>query len=198
MAEDPPPGTGSRPDVTLKISIAGESGVGKSSLTRRFVTNTFSEAYVPTLGTRVSSRQFLLDDPLSPGSARLIGASVWDIMGSHKFRDLLKDAFFVGAGGVLLVCDVTRPQTLYDLPQWYEIVSSVAGPIPTVVLANKTDARGPDSLPVDALAALCKDLEWPWYETSAKTGANVDAAFRHIAREHLLAARKTPELVAHA
>ncbi len=194
MPEDPRPGTASRPDVTLKISLAGESGVGKSSLTRRFVTNTFSETYVPTLGTRVSSRQFLVDDPLWPGSERLVGASVWDIMGSHKFRDLLKDAFFVNASAVLLVCDITRPQTLYDLPQWYEIITSVAGPIPTVVLANKSDQRGADSLPPEAIKALCKKLEWPWFETSAKTGANVEAAFRHVAREYLLAARKASEV----
>lgn len=191
MAEDPPPGTRPHPDVTLKISLAGESGVGKSSLTRRFVTDTFNESYVPTLGTSVSSRQFNVDDPAWPGSTRLVGASVWDIMGSHRFRDLLKDAFFVNASAVLLVCDVTRPQTLYDLPQWYEIVTSVAGPIPTVLLANKSDQRGPDSLPIAAIEALCKDLEWPWFETSAKTGANVEAAFRHVAKEHLLAARKS-------
>jgi small GTP-binding protein len=198
MAEVPPPGARSRPDVTLKISLAGEAGVGKSSLARRFVTDTFDDAYVPTLGTRVSSRQFLVDDPRRPGSLCQVGASVWDIMGSHTFRDLLKDAYFVNASGLLLVCDIARPQTLYDLPQWYEIVSSVAGPIPTAVLANKSDLRGPDSLPVEAIQALCDKLECPWFEASAKTGANVEAAFQYVAREHLVAARRAPELTVRA
>lgn len=198
MAKDPPPEARSHPDVTLKVSLAGESGVGKSSLTRRFASDTFDETYIPTLGTKVSSRMFTVDDPAWPGSTRLVAASVWDIMGSHKFRDLLKDAFFLNASGVLLVCDISRPQTLHDLPQWYEIVTSVAGPIPTVVLANKSDRRGPDSLPLEAVEALCKEFAWPWFETSAKTGANVDAAFRYVAREHLLAIRKDPAVAIHA
>lgn len=194
MAAGPKP----RPDVTLKIGLAGNSAVGKTSLTRRFVTDTFDETYVVTLGTRVSSRQFTMDDPRTPGKRVTVGASVWDIMGSHQFRDLLKDAFYVNASAVLLVFDVNRPETLYDLPQWYEIVASVAGTVPTVVLANKSDVRGPKSLSVDAIDALCKQFGWPWFETSAKTGANVEAAFRTVAAEYLLALRETPRPAATA
>lgn len=183
----------SRPDVTMKISLAGDSAVGKTSLTRRFVTDTFDDTYVVTLGTRVSSRQFTMDDPRQPGIPLTVGASVWDIMGSHQFRELLKDAFFVNASAVVLVFDVNRPETLYDLPQWYEIVASVAGAIPTVVLANKSDLRGPKTLSVDSIAAFCKELRWPWLETSAKTGANVDAAFRRVAAEYLLGLREAAQ-----
>ncbi len=194
MAKAPPPPRRSRPDVTLKIALAGDSGVGKTSLTRRFVSDTFDGTYVPTLGTKLSSREFTLDDPARPGSTLAIGAAVWDIMGSHQFRELLKDAFFVNASALLLVCDITRPDTLYNLPQWYEIVASVAGPVPTVVLANKSDRRGPEALPVGEIQDLCRELRWPWFETSAKTGANVEDAFRRVATEHLLAARKAPDL----
>src|SRR5439155_1439729 len=40
-------------DLTLKITLAGNPGVGKTSLTRRFVTNTFEERYISTLGTKL-------------------------------------------------------------------------------------------------------------------------------------------------
>lgn len=198
MAQDPPPGKRSRPDVTLKISLAGDSGVGKTSLTRRFVTDTFNEGYVPTLGTRVSSRAFAVDDPAHPGSTLSVGTSVWDIMGSHQFRELLKDAYFVNASAVLLVCDVTRPETLYNLPQWYEIVASVTGPVPIVVLANQSDRRGAGAVAVEEVESLCKKLRWPWFETSAKTGANVEAAFRRAATEYLLSLQQVPPAAAHA
>ena len=87
--------------------------------------------------------------------------------------------------------DVTRPESLQSLPQWYEIVASVAGPVPAVVLANKSDREGTDSVPRPAIEEVCSKLQAPWFETSAKTGANVDAAFRRAAVECLLEARKT-------
>lgn len=176
--------------MTLKLSLAGDSGVGKSSLVRRFVSGTFSEDYVQTLGTKVSSREFSVEDPGWPGSTRTVGASVWDIMGSHQFRDLLKDAFFLNASATLLVFDITRRETFESLPQWYEIVASVAGPVHAVVLANKSDRRGPDAVPTAEIESFCKEMRWPWFETSAKTGANVEAAFRRVASDYLLAARK--------
>ncbi|TLZ68691.1 MAG: GTP-binding protein, partial [Methanobacteriota archaeon] len=135
---------GGRPqaDLTIKITLAGNPGVGKTSLTRRFVTDTFEERYISTLGTKISSKEFAVDDPARPGSSVTVGAAIWDIMGNHQFRELLKDAFFMNAAGVLLVCDVNQPETLYDLPQWYEAVASVAGPnVTVVVLANKSDQR---------------------------------------------------------
>lgn len=193
MANEATPAARPHPDVTLKISLAGDSGVGKTSLTRRFVSGTFDGAYIPTLGTKVSSRIFTVADPAWPGSTRTVGASVWDIMGSHQFRDLLKDAFFLNASGALLVFDVTRPETFEDVRQWYEIVASVAGPIPTVVLANKSDLREPDAVSHEAVEDLCRAMRWPWFETSAKTGANVEAAFERVALDHLRVARKAPQ-----
>ena len=173
-------------DLTLKITLAGNPGVGKTSLTRRFVTDTFEERYISTLGTKISSKEFAVDDPSRPGSSVTVSAAIWDIMGNHQFRELLKDAFFMNAGGVLLVCDVNRAETLYDLPQWYEAVASVAGPqVPVAVLANKSDQRGPKTVPRNEIEVVCQELHWPWFETSAKTGANVEAAFRRVATDHL-------------
>lgn len=190
MAKDPASRARSPADLTLKISLAGDSGVGKTSLVRRFVSNTFDESYLATLGTKVSSRVFDVEDPQAPWKKVHVGAAVWDIMGNHEFRGLLKEAFFNNANGVLLVCDVSAPESFYNLPQWYEIVASVAGSVPLVVLANKSDVRGAHNLPNEEIDRLCRELRWPWMSTSAKTGENVEAAFRRVATEHLTMARK--------
>src|SRR5439155_892962 len=67
-------------DLTLKITLAGNPGVGKTSLTRRFVTDTFEERYISTLGTKISSKEFAVDDPSRPGSSVTVSAAIWDIM----------------------------------------------------------------------------------------------------------------------
>ncbi len=185
MAEAPLATAIPSPDLTLKISLAGNPGVGKSSVARRFVSNTFDAAYVPTLGTRVSSRRFSVPDAARPGATLSVGASVWDIMGSHQFQDLLKEAFFLNAGGVLLVFDVSRPETFHDLPQWYEIVASVAGPVPAAILANKCDLTAERAVSAAEVDGMAREFRWPWFETSAKTGTNVEAAFESVAVERL-------------
>src|SRR2546429_277582 len=84
-------------DLTLKITLAGNPGVGKTSLTRRFATNKFEERYISTLGTKLSSKEFAADDPSRPRTSATGSAAIWDIMGNHQFRELLKDAFFMNA-----------------------------------------------------------------------------------------------------
>ncbi len=177
--------------LTMKIVLAGDSAVGKTSLIRRFVSNTFDDRYVTTLGTRVSSRLFFVEDPRQAGASIDVGASVWDVMGAHGFRDLLKEAFFTNSQGVLYVCDRTRPETLGSLEGWAATVESVAGPIPSVVLVNKSDLDGPDAIRPADVERMCKPRGWRWLPTSAKTGSNVDAAFRLVAQGHLLRVKRT-------
>ena len=102
--------------LTVKICLAGDMAVGKSSLLRRFVTNTFDDKYVSTLGAKVGSRKFQIPDPRHPGQVVEVGASIWDLMGNAGFREVLKEAYFHGAKGVMLVCDGTRPETFKNLP----------------------------------------------------------------------------------
>ena len=172
--------------LTMKIALAGDPGVGKSSLVRRFVSDTFDDRYVSTLGTKVSSRKFRVDDPRRAGASIEVGASVWDVMGSLGFRELLKDAFFSNSQAVLYVCDRTRPESLWSLLDWAAAVESVAGPTPAVLLVNKSDLAGPETISAADVDQLCRARGWRSLDTSAKTGSNVEAAFRLVAQAYLL------------
>ena len=173
------------PSLSLKISLAGDSGVGKTALTRRFVSDTFDDSYTSTLGAKVSSRRFSIPDPRHRGWKLEVAAVIWDIMGNIGLRDVLRDAYFHGAQGVLLVCDGTRPDTTINLPSWGQEVASVAGEIPTVVLVNKSDLAKQSKLMADRIQALCGPKGWTWMMTSARTGENVPAAFELLARLHI-------------
>ena len=178
--------------LTIKICLAGDSAVGKTSLVRRFVSDTFAEKYGTTLGAKVSSRRYRVEDPRLPGTLIEVGATIWDIMGNVGLRELLKDAYFHGVQGVLLVCDGTRPETFRSVGGWISSVRSVAGSVPAVLLVNKTDLK-PDLKvsPADAEAFGAQN-GWPWLPTSARTGENVEAAFTRIAQTHLGSLRGAP------
>jgi len=104
-----------RQKMKVKICLVGEGAVGKTCLIRRFIQDQFDDRYISTLGAKVSKKEIKLDGP-NGGSD--IDMTIWDIMGEKGFRELLKEAYFHGAQGVLAVCDVTLKQTLEDLGEW--------------------------------------------------------------------------------
>ena len=163
--------------VKLKVCLVGEAGVGKSSLVRRFVYNQFDERYLPTLGANISKKDLVVETPRGPVGVVL---TVWDIMGAATFRDLLKDAYFPEAQGVLAVADLTRPETVTALPTWIDAVHSVSGRVPVVVLGNKSDLPAAPGAQGE-LDKLPEDFAVEKHITSAKTGQGVDQAFSTLA-----------------
>ncbi|MFQ5837552.1 MAG: Rab family GTPase [Thermoplasmata archaeon] len=165
--------------MKVKICLVGEGAVGKTCLIRRFIHDEFDDRYISTLGAKVSKKEILVE--AEDGSQVEVDMTVWDIMGEKGFRELLKEAYFHGAQGVLAVCDVTRKDTLYDLHDWVEAVHKVTGDIPIHFLANKVDLKDQISFDEEQLKETAKKYAAPHIYTSAKTGENVQDAFQTLA-----------------
>ena len=172
--------------IKLKICMAGEAMVGKTSLIRRYVLAEYNDRYTATLGTKITKRTVSLAHPRDgrPIEAQLI---FWDIMGTPTLRDLLKEAYYHGAHGILGVADLTREETLRELDAWARSIRSVAGSVPTYVVANKTDLEVEARLDRAAIDGFCRERGYPWSYTSAKSGAGVEEAFEGLVR-HILSA----------
>ena len=175
-----------RQKMKVKICLVGEGAVGKTCLIRRFIQDQFDDRYISTLGAKVSKKEIKTD---GPNGGMDIDMTIWDIMGEKGFRELLKEAYFHGAQGVLAVCDVTRKETLDELEEWVAAVVKVTGNIPVEFLANKADLK--DEMAVDEadVGAAAESHNAPWMFTSAKTGENVEIAFAKLAQ--LIAERST-------
>ena len=172
---------GSR-ELKIKVCVVGTPGVGKTSLTRRFVYDAFSEKYLYTVGASMSKKVLDLTLPGTdePWSVVLI---VWDIMGERSFLDLVKEAYFRGASGVIAVADLTRPETFGEFDTWIRAVKEVAGAdIPVAILGNKVDLVDFQSLDWSPLAMSAARHAAPLLPTSAKTGENVENAFQLMAK----------------
>lgn len=164
-----------------KVCLVGEAAVGKTSMVRRFVLDEFDDRYVTTLGAKVSKKEVVVDVPDEDRRVQL-DMTVWDIMGEKGFRELLQDAYFQGARGILAVADLTRYSTLKELDDWVTSVFRVAGELPVVYAVNKVDLR--DEVMIlfgqKEIEQHAKAFAAPWMYTSAKTGENVEAAFRAL------------------
>lgn len=173
------------PDVIkLKICMAGEAMVGKTSLIRRFVLQEYDDRYTATLGTKIAKKTVQTRDPKT-GDAAEVNIMLWDVMGTPTLRDLLKEAYYHGTHGVLGVADLTRKETLRELDAWYRSIETVAGPVPTYIVANKADLEDQVALTEDAIATFCDARGWPWSYTSAKTGKGVEEAFAGLVQRIL-------------
>ena len=170
----------------VKVCMVGEAAVGKTSLIRRFVLDQFDDLYTSTLGAKTTKADMEVSDPRGGGT---VGVSmlIWDIMGDRQVPGPLLEAFFRGTQGVIAVCDVFRSSTIERMQDWVRMVYKVAGPVPTIYAANKTDLL----LEAEALSkerdlkARLSSLHASHAFTSAKTGENVREVFSRLAEEIL-------------
>ncbi len=165
--------------MKVKICLVGEGAVGKTCLIRRFIHDQFDDRYISTLGAKVSKKEIVVD---AADGAIAIDMTIWDIMGEKGFRELLKEAYFHGAQGVLAVCDVTRKETLEDLDEWVAAVVKVTGQVPVEFLANKADLQDQQVVKEADLVKATGTHGAPFLFTSAKTGENVERAFAELAK----------------
>lgn len=165
--------------MKVKVCLIGEHAVGKTSLIRRYVLDEFDDRYVVTLGAKVSKKEMTLDDE-KRGPVGM-DMTIWDIMGSRGFRELLREAYFHGAQAILAACDLTRYDTLEDLDSWVESVFRTVGEIPVVFAINKADLKDQAAFGEEQIKLATEGFDASWFHVSAKTGANVEALFRALA-----------------
>jgi small GTP-binding protein len=165
-------------DYQKKICLLGDPAVGKTSLIRRFVEDTFEENYVSTIGTNVLSKLVNLYFP-ETGETTKIKLLIWDIAGQKSISDI-HASYFHGAEGALIVCDITRKETLEHLPDWIYQYRKISDNSAFVVLANKSDLDFKKAIDLNETKRLAESYDTHYFLTSAKTGDGVENSFHTL------------------
>ncbi len=168
------------PKMKIKVCMVGDSGVGKTSLVRRYVLDFFDDKYIVTLGTKITKKRILVKDSLL-GTPIEVTLTLWDIMGQESFRELLKESYFYGTNGLIAVTDVTDTGTLVSIHRWIDLAQSVAGKVPVHLIANKIDLTDKATISPDDVMNVAREFSATYAYTSAKTGEHVEDAFQAIA-----------------
>jgi small GTP-binding protein len=172
-------------NVKLKICLIGDGGVGKTSLIKRYVFDQFSDGYITTIGTKVTKKELKIEHPTTKEELN-VTMLIWDIMGQPGFRELLQEAYFYGAQGGLAVCDITRKDTLSGLDGWIDSLHDVTKNIPVVFIGNKSDLMDDAEFKFEELKEFASKYGGPTVLlSSAKTGVNVNLAFKNLAENIL-------------
>jgi small GTP-binding protein len=159
--------------VQKKVCLLGDFAVGKTSLIRRYVEGRFDEKYLSTIGVKISRKVLQRPD-------HELNLLIWDLAGGDDI-DQLSRRYLLGAVGGLLVCDLTRPETLDIVQRYVKIMAEVNRDSVLVLVGNKADLDEERSLDEKRLAAEAEALGLPWLLTSAKSGLGVEQAFELLA-----------------
>ncbi len=160
----------------LKVIIAGDGGVGKTTMLHRYIKGKFIEGLYMTIGVEFFLKELELE-------GEKVSLQIWDFGGQERFRFLLKN-YARGAKGALLMFDLTRPGTLENLDQWVEICRDENPELPIIFLGTKLDlfnliiVKDEFTLPYKEKYNL-----FDFLKISSKTGENVELAFELLAKE---------------
>ncbi len=169
----------------LKVILAGEAGVGKTSLRRSYLGDGFITEHLQTIGADFASLPRKIQD-------YSVLFQIWDIAGQKIFENL-RMMYYKGALGALMVFDAKKLSTLKKLDQWVAELETGTerGIVPFSILGNKMDLITPATRDkirtqvqtyIQSLNKKYKErgFKVEYFETSAKTDENVNDAFEHL------------------
>ncbi|KAL3531998.1 hypothetical protein ACH5RR_005519 [Cinchona calisaya] len=162
-------------DLSFKILLIGDSGVGKSSLLVTFISDSVGDLS-PTIGVDFKVKL------LTVGGKRL-KLTIWDTAGQERFRTLTS-SYYRGAQGIILVYDVTRRETFTNLSDvWAKEVElySTNQDCVKMLVGNKVDKESERVVSSEEGMTLAKELGSLFLECSAKTRENVEQCFKELA-----------------
>ncbi|KAI0491918.1 hypothetical protein KFK09_026180 [Dendrobium nobile] len=156
----------------------------------RYVDKSFNNQFKPTINADFLTKELQIE-------GKLVALQIWDTPGREKFHNLAVP-YYRGADGCILVYDINSKKSFEALDKWYSLFMEQANPsyvsdldhnkFPFLLLGNKIDADHGVLRQVSDKAAI----DWcvakgdiPYYETSAKEGCNIEAAFLSIAQTAL-------------
>jgi small GTP-binding protein len=142
-------------------------------LVHRFIEGQFDERYLSTLGAKVNRKSLILEHKGSSVDMKLL---IWDIAGGEKF-DMIMRSYYNGAAGAIVVCDLTRPDTIENLHRYVQDFWSINPNAPFVFVGNKVDLISDLSTIEPMLAQITKQYQAAYFISSAKSGENVESLF---------------------
>lgn len=154
----------------LKVIVAGEKSVGKTSLVEQYTLGKFSGQYSHSLGLNVTTHITMVGN-------RPVKLELWDIAGEYFERT----EFYRGAVGCLLVYDVAQEKTLQQLAIWLNMCKANIPTAGIVVVGNKIDIGY--RFPSKWSEIFARYANAPHLTTSARTGENVEQVFNELAQQ---------------
>ena len=151
--------------IYKKILLLGDFNVGKTSLIKRYVENSFDDKYISTIGVKISEKS--LNTEIC--NLKLL---IWDIEGNTPTKPIPVH-YYRGASGAIFVADITREQSMLNLEKHIHTFKLSNPDSEYVIAYNKSDLLSDKQ--IDRMG-----IETNAFLTSAKEKMNVDILFETL------------------
>ena len=155
-------------DERIQIIMIGESGVGKTSLIRRYTNNIFNTNHLETIGIEFFNKEERIND-------QIIQIKLWDTAGQEIFHSLTKN-FYRKADGIIIVYDITNKESFDRIQDWVKSVydnTDTYKEIQMIIVGNKIDLEEKREVSKEEGMKIGKYFEIDFFEASAKNAEGV-------------------------
>ena len=154
----------------LKYIIIGDSAVGKSNILLRYIHDKFNEDFQSTIGVEFGAKNLKIED-------KIFRIQIWDTAGQETFRSITR-AYYKNSVCACMVYDITNRNSFQNIKSWLEDCKKQSPKtVFLVLIGNKTDLEEKRQVTYEEGAAFAEKRGLLFFETSAKTGQNIEEIF---------------------
>ena len=170
-------------DLSFKMIVIGDAGVGKSCLTAKAARGVFEESYSATVGFEFLTFNVKID-------GKIIKLQIWDTCGQEIYRSLIS-SFYRNASLAMMVYAIDSKESFTHIETWLKEVKLQSNPdIKIFLIGNKADLEDKREVKLDEAKQFKNENDIHYFsEASAKTGLNAQEVFIEAAKllykEHL-------------
>ena len=159
----------------FKYIIIGDSAVGKSNLLLQYAHNKFNDDYQATIGVEFGAKNITVNN-------KIYRIQIWDTAGQENFRSITR-AYYKNSVCAMVVYDITNKDTFNNVQTWIEDCKNQSPKtIFMVLVGNKNDLEDKRQVKYEDGMELANKNGMMFYETSAKSGFNVEEIFNSSAK----------------
>jgi len=156
----------------IHLILLGETGVGKTSIMRRFINNEFiSNSSSIGIDYHFKSMKY---------NNKTYSIQIFDTAGQERFKSLVKTYYHIG-DGFFIIFDLTNDNSLDAIKYWIESVNEIIENPKFIILGNKDDLQKNMKISDDVIQNQLENYKDIIYiKTSAKAGTNIKQAFEKM------------------
>ena len=160
-------------NLQIKLIILGNQYVGKTTLLKRLIHDTFREFYMATIGVDYDRIEYNYKN----NDHEII---LWDTSGQDKFNFLL-NSYFSSVNGAFIMCDINNEESFIQAKKWIEElrIRKKNDNIPILFIANKIDYKT-RCVSSNDIQKVGKEYNVKTIEISLKTTENIEQIFPMI------------------